>query len=1043
MLKHPRLTEARIARAVALLEERIYFDRAPLGIEAAAEIAEPHFPASIPEGGFQQVSLGMRWGSAWSTTWFRFTGTVPPSWSGREVSALVRLGRRAGEGEGFTAEGMVWMDGKPVRAINVNRADVPVASSARGGEEVAFLVEAAGNPSPRTWLPYGNPDPAAGEPLFAIEQAELACFSREAFELHQDLALAYGAMMELPEETARRGQLLRACNEAVNELDVANAETYGAARAALREVMASRNGSTAHQISAVGHAHIDTAWLWPLREAMRKCARTFSMQLAYLQEHPNYIFCCSQAQQYAWMKEYYPTVFEGIRDAVRRGQWEPVGSMWVEADCNIPSGESLVRQILHGKNFFLDEFGIETRDCWLPDVFGYSASMPQILTRAGIDSFLTQKISWNQFNEFPHHTFLWEGIDGSRVFSHFPPAESYNGKFSPKELAESVRNFKEHDRAGCSLYLYGHGDGGGGPTREMLAAAARLADFEGMPKVRLEKASEFFAKAKEDAKDLPVWVGELYLELHRGTYTTQARNKKGNRKSEILLREAELLDVLAGRDAYQIKPGVVEDHRAPYDVIARHATTAAGYLERAWKLLLLNQFHDIIPGSSIARVYQDSISDYAAIFQLAHAVIAPARQVLMERIDTSGAERPVIVFNTTDFSRNEVVSLPDGTPVHVEAPAMGYVVVDAAERRPVASYAHPVEVIERNRIIAIDNGMLRVVIDRGTGIIRNIRDHRFEREVLAPGHAGNLFQLHRDLPNQYDAWDVDAFYMESMEQVGGLEAIEVVEQHELRAVVRMERSFGASSMIQHIAVCAGSVRIDFNTDVDWQEEHKFLKVAFPVNVRSPRATYEIQFGHIERPTHFNTSWDMARFEACAQKWADLSEGDYGVALLNDCKHGYDIHGNVVRLSLLRSPTAPDRKADLGRHQFVYSLLPHGGDFREGCVIEQAYALNTPLHVMEAEKHPGDLPARRSFFEVDRPGVVIEAVKRAERDESVIVRMYEAYGTRGMVELVTALPVKHAFHADLMERTGAPVECEKGRIRFTVKPFEIVTLKLIF
>jgi alpha-mannosidase len=338
--------------------------------------------------------------------------------------------------------------------------------------------------------------------------------------------------------------------------------------------------------------------------------------------------------------------------------------------------------------------------------------------------------------------------------------------------------------------------------------------------------------------------------------------------------------------------------------------------------------------------------------------------------------------------------------------------------------------------------MLRLIIERASGDIRSIRDHRFDREVLTPGSPGNVFQLHRDLPNDYDAWDVDPFYMETCEEVGGVTALEIVEQSELRAVVRIERKFGASLIVQRIAMCAGSARIDFDTDIEWQEEHKFLKVAFPVNVRSPRATYEIQYGHTERPTHYNTSWDMARFEVCAQKWADLSEGDYGVALLNDCKYGYDIHGSVMRLSLLRAPTAPDRRADRGHHEFVYALLPHGGDFRKGGVIEQAYALNMPLHLIEAEPHEGTLPQRQSFFEVDRAGVVIEAVKHAERDESVIVRLYEAHGSRGPVVLTIRLPVKHAFHADLLERTGAPVDCEGGEIAFTVTPFEIVTFKLI-
>jgi alpha-mannosidase len=1037
MLKHPRVTEARIARAISLIQPRIHSDAVPLTVEAFHEQGEPSFPPRIPETGFQSFQPGEKWGPAWSTVWFRFTGSVPEGWAAKPANALIRLGSAAGEG--FTAEGMVWAGGTPLRAINVNRAEVPLdAVSANGA--ISFLVEAAANPSPRTWLPYGDPEPPPAAPLFTLEQAEIALFNAEAFALHQDLTVAHGAMLELP-EGPRRGQLLSACNDAVNLLDPADPATYAPARAALRDVLAKRNGDTAHQISAVGHAHIDTAWLWPVRETIRKCARTFASQLAYMRDHPEYVFCCSQAQQYAWMKEYYPTIFAGIREAVARGQWEPVGSMWVEADCNIPSGESLVRQFLHGKNFFIDEFGIETRDCFLPDVFGYSAALPQILREAGVDSFLTQKISWNQFNTFPHHTFLWEGIDGTRVFSHFPPADDYNGKFAPAELAYSVRNFKEHDRATRSLYLYGYGDGGGGPTPEMLAAAERLMDFEGLPKVQLEKVSDFLAKAKADARDLPVWVGELYLELHRGTYTTQARNKKGNRKSEGLLREAEFFDVLAGRAAYQIRPGVVEDHRAPYDVISRHATTAAGYLERAWKLLLLDQFHDIIPGTSIARVYQDCVCDYAAIFQLAHGVLEPARHAVIERIDTGHAASPVIVFNVASFARNEVVSLPDGTPIHIDVPACGYAVVDASEHRPVASYAHPVEVIERSRVLAIDNGMIRVIIDRNTGHIRSIRDHRQDREVLAPGH-GNLFQLHSDLPNRYDAWDIDPFTMETCEEIEGVTDVAIAEQTELRASIRVERAFGSSSIVQHIILCAGSPRIDFDTDVEWQEEHKLLKVAFPVNVHSPRATYEIQFGNTERPTHFNTSWDIARFEVCAQRWADLSEGDYGVALLNDCKHGYDIHGNVMRLSLLRSPTAPDRTADRGHHEFVYSLLPHAGDFRKGCVIEQARALNMPLHLVPAAPRKGALPQTQSFFEVDRPGFFIEAVKHAEREETVIVRLCEHYGSRGAARLTTTLPVKHAFRADLLERSEEPVKCERGTIEFTVKPFELVTFKLI-
>ncbi len=750
-------------------------------------------------------------------------------------------------------------------------------------------------------------------------------------------------------------------------------------------------------------------------------------------EYPDYVFCCSQPQQYAWMKEYYPTIYEGIKQAVKRGQWEPIGSMWIEPDCNLPSGESLVRQILHGKNFFLDEFGYETTELWIPDVFGYSAALPQIMRQAGIDSFVTQKISWNQFNKFPHHTFLWEGLDGTRIFSHFPPADTYNADITAKQLHYVETNFREHDRANRSLLVYGWGDGGGGPTKGMLEAAARLRDFEGLPKVTLEKVSAFLAKAKEDAQDLPVWVGELYLELHRGTYTTQARNKRGNRKSEHLLHDAEFFSVLA--------PGVtvVEDNaaRTVYDVTPRGVHSVEAYLDRAWKLLLLNQFHDIIPGSSISWVYEDSGRDYETIARLCEAITAPARRQLAAEIDTTAAERPVIVFNTMAFPRTEVVSLPDGGNVWVEVGPCGYAVNDLAA----SNHFQPVQVSAAAGSITLDNGILRVCLDQD-GQLVEVYDQRAKRQVLASGSVGNLLQLHRDHPNLWDAWDIDIHAAETVEDITALSLMEIVEDGPLRAVVRLERRFGRSSLTQRVSLRAGSARLDFETNVNWQESHRLLKVAFPVNVRSMRATYETQFGHVERPTHRNTSWDLARFEVCGHQWADLSEGDYGVALLNDCKYGHDILGHTMRLSLLRSPGAPDPTADRGAHQFTYSLFPHAGSFQEGGVITEARALNAPLHLVMAENRSGPRPSKECFFGVDCPAVMIDTVKKAEKEDAIIVRLFEAHQTRGPVTFKTSLPVRSISTADLMERTLQTLECTEGSVTFNIAPFEIVTLKLV-
>lgn len=1056
MQKHPQLTEDRIARTLDRIRSLLHGASAPISVAAWHVRGEPVPAVEALKKNYEPFAVGQSWGAAWNTTWFRFSGTIPHEWKGREVIAQIQLGFKTGEG--FTVEGLVWRNGVPTHAINVNRTDVPLATRARGGEAFEFYIEAAANPVAP--MQVGNdlcaPDPH-GPPLFVLERAGIVFVNREMLDFFYDFKVAAETMSALrvaspppstwpPSGTSgistnpRHGQLMYALNAAANLFDEDNPATVAPAREALREVLNKRNGDTAHRLSAIGHAHIDTAWLWPLRETIRKCARTFATALAYMEEYPEYIFGCSQPLQYAWMKEHYPTIFEGIKKAVRRGQWEPIGSMWIEADCNLSSGESLIRQILHGKNFFLEEFGYETRDVWIPDVFGYAAALPQIMRKAGVNYFVTQKISWNQFNKFPHHTFLWEGIDGTRIFTHFPPADTYNGDFSPKQLIYNVHNFRENDRATRSLYVYGHGDGGGGPTRGMLEIARRVENLEGLPKVKLERLMEFFPKAEADAKDLPVWVGELYLELHRGTYTTQARNKRGNRKSEFLLRDAEFFDVVA--DLPGIRRAAIVPHtgcRAVYDVIAKEEHTPAAYLNRAWKLVLLNQFHDIIPGSSIHWVYKESARDYATVQALGGAIIDAAQGSLVAAIDTSAFKKPVVVFNTASHARDAVVSLPDGAPVFVSVPACGYAVVEGHQEQPVASFATPVKVIDGGKTIAFDNGLLRVIFNRDDGLIRSIRDHRADREVLACGR-GNIFQLYRDHPNAWDAWDVDIFYRETCEEITALERIEVVEATDLRASLRIVRKFRDSSITQKITLRAGSPRIDFHTGIEWHENHKFLKVAFPVNVHSPRATYEIQFGHTERPTHCNTSWDLARFEVCAQKWADLSEGDYGVALLNDCKYGHDIFGNVMRLSLLRAPTAPDPQADRGHHEFTYSLLPHPGDFRAGQVVQQAYALNIPLQVVPTDAHAGTLPASRSFFQTDRAGVVIEAIKKAEKENAVIVRLYEAYGTRGAVNLKTSLPFKEAFAADLMERTQHKVDFENGEVALQIAPFEIVTLK---
>jgi len=1039
MLKHPVLTEGRIRNALDRIEKLIHAPTASLEVAHWPVHGEPVPAAKAFKARYAPFKVGEMWGPLWDTAWFRFRGEVPREWKGREVVARIRLtniGR-----EGFTAEGLIYQNGRPIRAINANRREVEIAAKAKGGETFEFFVEAAANGGTNeagVTMGLNMPD-YDGVPRYRLEQAELACVNREAFDFYHDFKLALEAMAVLPEDSQRRGELRAALNESVNRFDAEDPATIRSARAALRTVLRRRNGDTAHTLSAVGHAHIDTAWLWPLRETIRKCARTFSTALDYMDRYPEYVFVCSQAQQYAWMKAYYPEIWERIKKAVRRGQWEPVGSMWIETDCNLASGESLVRQILHGKRWFQQELGYETRDVWIPDVFGYAASLPQIMEQSGIEYFLTQKISWSQFNKFPHHTFLWEGIDGTRIFTHFPPADTYNSEVSPAELLHNVKNFKDHDRASRSLLVYGYGDGGGGPSIEMLEKARRLRDFEGLPKVVSEKAITFFEKAKADARDLPVWVGELYLELHRGTYTTQAKNKRGNRKSEFLLRDAEFFDAVTLALAPKRKEQAADPERAVYDVTGLNepdAETHRAALDRAWKLVLLNQFHDIIPGSSIHWVYRDSDRDYETVRVLGESVRDSALSSLDGLVDTRAFEQPVSIANTLSFRRREIIDLPDGTPASVDVPPCGYVVVDKKDPFLRATDA-PVKVTTARKGITLENGLVRVKLN-AAGHLASVYDLRAKREALAGD--GNVFHLHEDIPNQWDAWDVDVFYREKFETLGGLETLELLESGPLRASIRLVRVFGKSRIEQRIILCAGSARIDFSTTVDWQENQKMLKVAFPVAIRAASATYEIQYGHLERPTHTNTSWDMARFEVCAQKWADLSEPGYGVALLNDCKYGHDIQGNVLRLSLLRAPVSPDPLADRGRHEFTYALLPHAGDIRQGRVIEEAYALNVPLIVRDMESQNGTLPSSHSFFNVSRAGAVIEAVKVAEDGGDVIVRLYESEGSRGPLVLTTSLPVRKAWRADLLENDLHPLTLREGAVRLDLKPFEIVTVK---
>ncbi|HEV8625094.1 MAG TPA: glycoside hydrolase family 38 C-terminal domain-containing protein [Acidimicrobiia bacterium] len=1012
-----------------VVDPAVFGPEEPLAVSAHHLPGEPVSPAEALRLPFEPFAVGGSWGPRWGTTWFHLQGRIPAEWAGQEV--VLRLGATRA---GTTAAGGEFLifstpDGRPVplAGLSFQHAAASLTGSAAGGEAVDLYVEAAANPTtPEDRMvgdwPELRPDPG-GAPGFVLSRVELAVRRPEVRALALDLRLAIGlAVHQDAGSVAARdahAALAGAC-DAVDPADVPG--SAAAARAALAPVLirradAATNGHGARaRVTAVGHAHIDTAWLWPLRETVRKCARTFATAVTLMEDFPEYRFVCSAAQHLAWIEERYPELFARITERVRTGQFVPVGGMWVEADCNLASGEALVRQIVFGKRYFADRFGVDCRELWLPDAFGYTAALPQIMAAAGVDWFVSQKLSWNETNRFPHHTFWWEGIDGTRVRAHFPPADTYNGVMSLRQLFRSAR-------AARSIYPFGYGDGGGGPTREMLEAARRINDLDAAPTVALEPPAAFFAAVEADPAPLPVWAGDLYLEKHRGTFTSQAGVKRGNRRGEAALQAAELWTAAAGTG---------------------HRPEVRGELDAAWRLLLTNQFHDILPGSSIRWVAEEAEAQLAEVERRAGAVAGDALTTMAASVDTAGLAEPAVVFNPTPFRRREVIDINGGSRL-VDVPPLGWTAIEAAA--PAAAAVTPVEVGEG----WMDNGRIRVEWD-ADGRLTRVYDVDHGREILADGGFGNLFQLHEDRPRDYDAWDVDRDYLDHVTDLAGTALtgpVEVailedgsVEAGGWRGAVRFRRSFSASVIDQVMVLAAGSRRIDFVTEIDWHEDHKFLKVAFPVAVHTPAARFEIQFGHLARPTHANTPFEQARFEVCAQRWADLSEAGFGVALLNDCKYGYDVRGHTLRLSLLRAPTAPDPLCDRGRHRFTYALLPHGGDLAP--VIAAGYALGAPLVV----RAPGPVtcpvrPAEHSLVRVSDPGFVVETVKAADDGRGVIVRGYESLGGRSRVRLSPGVACTAAVHTDLLERDGGDVPIEAdGGIELTVRPFELVTLRLL-
>jgi alpha-mannosidase len=1038
-----RWTPEKLLRRLGLIEPLVYRRSAPLApfryIELDGPLAAAPVGPDVDDRDWPEVRGGDYWGR-WMTDFvLRTRFHVPADWAaGGPLALYLPLGDA---GDFSHPEALAYLDGTPYATCDRHHQEFLLGPEWAGGEHVLAL---------HGWTGLGGMVDNLTTTRLYMRSCAVVQICRPLRDFVALARVALETAAALDDNAPERHALLDALDAAFGVLDTREPlgdQFYASVEPALTSLRAGI-GSAGRPMDvtlhATGHAHIDVAWLWTLGQTRRKAERTFHTVARYMEQFPGYRFSQSQPHLYEGIRQDHPALFEDIRRRVVEGRWEPMGGMWVEADCNLTGAESLARQFLLGRSFFREHFGPEadTPVLWLPDVFGYAWALPQLIRQAGLRWFMTIKIGWSQYNRLPYDTFWWQGIDGTRVLTHFSTApdheggmvSTYNANATPGSVLGSWRLLQQKEMQRDLLMAYGYGDGGGGPTREMLENIELMASFPGLPQARYSTVRAFFeALEATTAADprLPTWNGELYLEYHRGTYTTQARNKRANRKSEFLLHDAEFLAGFA----------------ALLDPVYRYP---AERFREAWRTVCLNQFHDIIPGSSITPVYIESQAQYAALTADAGAARDEALAALAGVLGGDA-----LLANPSSFARREVVFLPGASGGWARAgqpltgqPVEGGLLLDAGvlpaysvtplSRTAAGAPEPPASLSADER--RLENDQLRVEFNDAGDIVR-LFDKVAAREVLPAGAVANVFQAFEDRPMEFDAWDIDIYYDDNMWPAGPAESIRLVEAGPLRATLEIRRRVMSSPIVQRISLAHDTSRLDFDTQIDWRERHMLLKVAFPVDVLAPQASYEIQWGQVQRPTHRNTSWDWARFETCAQKWVDLSEGDYGVSLLNDCKYGHDIRDNVIRLSLLRGATLPDPLADLGEHRFAYSLFPHRGPLDER-TSAAAYALNDPIIAWLA---PEGRPAagEPAWLLAAQPGnVIIETVKRAEDGRGLIVRLYESQRRRGPASIATGFPLAGVWETNLLEADEREMAHGERAFTFDLRPFQIMTLRLL-
>lgn len=993
------------------------------------------------DSGWRDFALGETWGGYDRVAWFRTTVEVPLHLLGKTLAFCLAPGPRAGGGS--TAEGLLYVNAHPVQAVDIWHEEVLLEPALCEKKTLSLAL--------KVW------SGVLDVPKFrTFEKAALIWLDMRVDRFCFVVDTVRRCALLLDENDLRRIRLTRLLNETfklVSFLNYREEDYYQSIYDALDYLLKgldelSKTEEIKPRVYGVGHSHIDMAWLWRLCATREKASRTFSTVLNLMKQYPEYRYMHSTPQLYQFLKEDYPELYAQVKEKIAEGKWEITGGMWVESDTNVPSGESLVRQFVYGKRFIREEFGKETKLLWLPDVFGYSAALPQIMKKCGMKYFMTTKISWNQYNHFPYDTFMWRGIDGSEVFTHFitTPEDgswyyTYNGHMDPEEVVGVWNNYKNKELNDELLIAFGWGDGGGGPTREMLEQSRVMKNIPGIPKVEICTAEDYFERIYDhiDHDSLKCWDGELYFELHRGTYTSQAANKRYNRKTEVLLHDIECLSamnlILKNDSAYPKEE-----------------------LDAIWERVLLNQFHDILPGSSIRQVYEDTTADYETIAQKGGHLLQNAMDALSQTI--SVAEDSVICYNTAGYDRSDYVLVPydervrrgcrladeNGTLDSAETeggilvcvrdmPAWGWrtLRITSAETEGRTAGVS----VSGNRI---ESPYWQIELNEN-GEISSLYDKENKRRADC-GRAMNVFAAFEDKPQRFDAWDVDVYYKEKPYRAFELTDRRVMEEGE-RAVIRQTWRFNRSVLTQDMIVYAKERRIDFQTCVDWKEKQVFLKAYFPVDVHAQEATYEIQFGSVKRPTHTNTEWDFAKFEVSGHKWADLSEGGYGVALLNDCKYGYDVQGNVIGLSLLKSAVRPDETADRKVHHFCYSLYPHRGTLEASDVQKKAANLNMPVHTKTvAGCGNGEAFAAYSMFSVDCGHVLLDTVKRSEDGQALVVRLYEYLNEKQSdVRLRFHMPVERVCECDLCEENEQEILTDGGSVSFEIGCFEIKTFKI--